>query len=59
MKRFADAELAAELHRSHSVEVAAIADLSNFKPGAQQRASLEVQTLWRFATLPHYDEDAS
>ena len=55
-KRLTDAELAAELHRAASVEYAAIADPSGFKPGAQQRAAIQCQVLHRFAELSHYDE---
>ena len=50
-KRFSEAELAAEWHRTASVEFAAIGDPSGYKPGTQQRAAIQRETLHRFATL--------
>jgi len=55
-KRFSDAELMAETHRATSLEYAAKAEPSEYKPGTQQRASIQASTLARFALLPHYDE---
>jgi hypothetical protein len=54
-KRFTDAELAAEWHRTASMEFAAIGTPSEYKPGAQQRAAIQRMALHRFATHPHYD----
>jgi len=55
-KRFTEAELAAEWHRTASVEFAAMCDPGGYKPGTQQRAAIQRETLHRFATLPHYDD---
>ena len=57
-KRFTDAELAAEWHRTASVEFAAMGDPDGYKPGTQQRAAIQRETLHRFATLPHFDAAA-
>ena len=54
-KRFTDAELAAEWHRTASVEFAAMGNPSGYKPGAQQRAAIQRETIERFATLDHFD----
>jgi len=54
-KRFSDAELAAEWHRAASTEFAAMGNPSGYKPGAQQRAAIQRETLYRFATLHHFD----
>jgi hypothetical protein len=56
-KRLIDTELAAEWHRTASVEFAAMGDPSAYKVGAQQRAGIERETLTRFATLPHASDN--
>lgn len=56
-KRFCEAELAAEWHRSASVELGAMEDPSLYKPGAQQRAAIERHIIWHFAHLPHASDN--
>lgn len=62
-KRFTDAELAAEYHAAHAIFQRNIwQEMSRGEDWTEEewtRLAEPLNSLHRFATLPHYDEDAA
>lgn len=57
-KRFTDAELAADYYREAWLHETSITDNDGYDGTAETRTHRQhCTTLWRFAELPHHDED--